>query len=210
MHPRGVCELRELKEQGAISGHADDFAQSMKEVHDQVKRTLVEANQKLKEKVDEGRREVQFQVGDLVMVHLNKARLQKGVPTKLQMRRIGPCKILEKYGQNAYKVDLPNDLNISPIFNVQDLIVYRGPEMTESTQKIEIDRDVRNIKIQPQPKLQAERILDSRVKKTTRRRVYREYLVQWRGLPVAEATWLDEEEFRKKGISSALLLTNHN
>ena len=45
-----------------ISGHADDFAQSMKEIHDQVKKNLIEANQKLKEKVDEGRREVQFQI----------------------------------------------------------------------------------------------------------------------------------------------------
>ena len=75
VHPRGVCELREIKEHGGINGHAEDFAQSMKEVHDQVKRTLIEANQKLKEKVDEGRREVQFQIEDLVMLHLNKAKL---------------------------------------------------------------------------------------------------------------------------------------
>ena len=52
------------------------------------------------------------------MVYLNKARLQKGVPTKLQMKRVGPCKILTKYGANSYKVDLPSDLSISPIFNV--------------------------------------------------------------------------------------------
>ena len=39
-----------------ISGNVDDFAQSMKEVHDQVKQTLMEANQKLKKKKDEGRR----------------------------------------------------------------------------------------------------------------------------------------------------------
>ena len=58
MHPRGVYELRKIREQGVLSGHAEDFAQSMKEVHDQVKRTLIEANQKLKEKVYEGRREV--------------------------------------------------------------------------------------------------------------------------------------------------------
>lgn len=38
---------------------------------------------KLKEKKDEGRRELQFQVGDLVMVYLNKARLPKGMPSKL-------------------------------------------------------------------------------------------------------------------------------
>ena len=68
-------ELRELPGHGTINGHAGDFVQSMKEVHDQVKQTLIEANHKLKEKKDEGRREVHFQVGNLVMVFLNKAKL---------------------------------------------------------------------------------------------------------------------------------------
>ena len=47
------------------------------------------------------------------------------------MKRIGPCKVLEKYGSNAYKVDLPSDMSISPIFNVKDLIHYKGPEVDE-------------------------------------------------------------------------------
>ena len=68
-------ELRDLPSHDNISGHADDFVQSMKEVQDQVKQNLMEANQKLKEKKYEGRRELQFQVGDLVMVYLNKATL---------------------------------------------------------------------------------------------------------------------------------------
>ena len=40
---------------------------------------------------------------------------------------MGPCKVIEKYGVNAYKVDLPIDLGISPIFSVQDLIHLKGP-----------------------------------------------------------------------------------
>ena len=56
------------------------------------------------------------------MVYLNKDKLQKGIPRKLQMKRIGLCKVLEKYGSNGYKVDLPSDMSISPIFNVKDLI----------------------------------------------------------------------------------------
>ena len=89
----------------------------------------MEDNQRLKERKDKGRREFQFQVGDLVMVYRNKARLQNGIPSKLQMRRIGPCKILEKYGPNAYKIDLPKDMSLSPIFNVKELPPYRGPNM---------------------------------------------------------------------------------
>ena len=30
LHPRGVCELRDLKDLRWVSGHADDISQSMK------------------------------------------------------------------------------------------------------------------------------------------------------------------------------------
>lgn len=98
----------------------------MKEVHEQVQRTLIDTTQRIKAKADERRKDIQFAVGDMVMVYLNKAILQKGVPSKLQMRRIGPCKILGKYGSNDYKVELPTDLALSPVFNVQDLVQFKG------------------------------------------------------------------------------------
>ena len=126
MHPRGVCDLRTLGDLDQRSGQAKDFFQTMKEIQDQVRQTIQENTQKLKATVDEKRRNIQFFVGDFVMVHLNKARLQKGMPTKLQMKRIGPCKVLAKYGENAYKVELPPNLGISPIFNVQYLISFKG------------------------------------------------------------------------------------
>ena len=97
---------------------------------------------------------------------------------------------------------------MSPIFNVQDLIPYRGPLIPESTQQREIGKDVQDIQVKPKSKLQAEKVLDSRIQKTTRCRVYREYLIKWSGLPEAEATWMDEEECRKQGISLALLPTS--
>ena len=67
IHPRGVYDLRELKDQGRVSVHAYDFAKSMKEIHEQVKETLIEANQRLKSKMDMKRRDLQFEIGDLVM-----------------------------------------------------------------------------------------------------------------------------------------------
>lgn len=82
MHPRGICELKDLGAMEFRSGHAEDFTQTMKELQEQVKRTIQETTQKLKTKMGE-KRDVQFAVGDYVMVHLNKSRLLKGVPTKL-------------------------------------------------------------------------------------------------------------------------------
>ena len=62
----------------------------------------------------------------MVMIHLNKARLPKKMHTKLQMKKIGPFKIVKKCGNNAYQIDLPHDINLSPIFNVSDLYAFKG------------------------------------------------------------------------------------
>ena len=58
------------------------------------------------------------------------------------MRIIGPYKILEKYGHNSYKLNLPKELGLSPIFNVKELIYYKGLGIPEDTQKEEMERDI--------------------------------------------------------------------
>ena len=59
------------------------------------------------------------------MVHLKKGRFLVGIYSKLKMRYFGACKMLKKFDSgNAYKVELPDDMDISPIFNVADLHEY--------------------------------------------------------------------------------------
>jgi hypothetical protein len=41
------------------------------------------------------------------------------------MKKIEPCNILGKFDENAYEIELPNDVGISPIFNVSELYPYR-------------------------------------------------------------------------------------
>ena len=58
--------------------------------------------------------------------YLRKERLPKDQHTKLQMKKIGPCTILHKFGENAYEITLPPSLSISPIFNIADLTPFKG------------------------------------------------------------------------------------
>ncbi|XP_059070731.1 uncharacterized protein LOC131860352 [Cryptomeria japonica] len=67
LHPCSVCELRDLRILEGKSGHAEDFTQSMKEVHEKVQKTLIDAMQRIKAKEDERRKDIQFAVGDMVM-----------------------------------------------------------------------------------------------------------------------------------------------
>ena len=117
--PIGVYELRDLKDGLKENGYDDDFAYAMQEIHEIVRKTMIENTMKHKEKVDESRKIVEFNIGGLVMVHINKSRLQKGVPHRLQMRTIGPFPIFAKYGDNAFRVELPEDSGLLVFLTLQ-------------------------------------------------------------------------------------------
>ena len=87
-------------------------------------------------------REVNFEEGELVMVHLKKDQFPKGTYNKLKWKKIGPCKILRKFSANAYEVELPSDVGISPIFNVLDLYLYHADESSYPTTQEGVDLGV--------------------------------------------------------------------
>ena len=47
------------------------------------------------------------------------------------MKKIGPCHVIRKFGANSYEIELPDGVEISPIFNVVDLYPYRAEEVGE-------------------------------------------------------------------------------
>jgi hypothetical protein len=47
-----------------------------------------------------------------------------GKYNKLKMKNIGPCKILRKFDENSYEIELRDDVGIFPIFNILDLYPY--------------------------------------------------------------------------------------
>jgi len=75
-------------------------------------------------KANKGRSRVIYEPGDWVWFHMRKERFQAHKMTKLHPRRDGPFQILKKINDNAYKIDLPDQYNVSATFNVSNLSPY--------------------------------------------------------------------------------------
>lgn len=99
------------------------------------------------------------------------------------MTRIGPCKVLAKYGNNAYKIDLPCDMALPPIFNVVDLLQYKGTLLTEDSRVSEVSQALSNLPLPVALIPQAEKVSNSSILKKTRHTTYMEHLIKWKHLP---------------------------
>nr|GFB64167.1 putative reverse transcriptase domain-containing protein [Tanacetum cinerariifolium] len=71
------------------------------------------ARDRQKSYADLMRKPMELQVGDKVMLKVSpwKRVVRFGKRGKLNLRYVGPCKILERIGDVAYKLDLPKELS---------------------------------------------------------------------------------------------------
>jgi hypothetical protein len=81
------------------------------------------------------------------------------------MNKIRPCKVLRKFGDNAYEIELPNGIGISPIFNISDLYPYRVGE-AETGGEQPLIQWIKQMPVAENPQMEC--ILDKRVGKRTR------------------------------------------
>ncbi|GKA83658.1 RNA-directed DNA polymerase [Tanacetum coccineum] len=96
----------------------------IKELHAQVREQIIKHNLQYQTRANKHRKQVLFEEGDLVWIHLRHARFPQGRFGKLNPRADGPFRILKKINDNAYKVELPGHYGVSSTFNVADLSPY--------------------------------------------------------------------------------------
>ena len=107
-----------------VHGKASDFVTDLQVVHRAVFENLTNANSKYKQKVDQKRRHLEFDVGDFVLAVLTKDCFPAGECNKLSAKKIGPLEVLEKINPNAYRLKLPSNLRTADVINVKHLIPF--------------------------------------------------------------------------------------
>lgn len=119
-------DLTSLSDRIRPHGGAEALVESLRGIHEEARLHLEKSATKYKVATDRHRRELLFDSGDLVWVYLTKDHLPSHEYNKLRSRKIGPVKVLERINDNAYRLELPEHLKTSNVFNLKYLTPYRG------------------------------------------------------------------------------------
>ncbi|GJX63978.1 hypothetical protein Tco_0298321 [Tanacetum coccineum] len=153
--------------------------------------------QKLDEKksyADLKRKPMEFQVGDKVMLKVSpwKGVVRFGKRGKLNPRYVGPFKVLEKVGEVAYKLELPEELSrVHNTFHVSNLKkCYADELLAVPLDGLHFDDKLQFVE-------EPVEIMDREVKRLKRSRIPL-VKVRWNSKRGPEFTWEREDQFKKK------------
>jgi hypothetical protein len=128
---------------------------------------------------------LKYKEGDLVWLEGKNLRVNQ--PTaKLVPRRHGPFKVIQVMSAVNYRLELPTQWSIHPIFHINLLMPYwetimHGPNFTQPTPEL----------IDGEEEYSVEKILDSW---HFGRRWRLQYLVKWEGYPDSDNMWVDKDD----------------
>jgi hypothetical protein len=71
------------------------------------------------------------------LAHLRKEIFPRGTYSKLNYKKIRPCRILRKIYDNTYKLELPEYFDIFPIFSVTDLYEFHEGDENDEEHTLE-------------------------------------------------------------------------
>ncbi len=111
---------------------ADAFIQQLQQALENAKRALQHAYDVMEKQLSQKRRDLTFRVGEKVW--LSSKHITLSGNKKLKPRYVGPFTITKVVFKNAYKLALPSDWEIHPVFNVSLLKPYKPRQITSDSE----------------------------------------------------------------------------
>lgn len=171
-----------------------EMVQEMVEQVRMIRQKMKGAQDRQKSYADLHRRDVEFVVGDKVLLRVSpmKGVMRFGKKGKLSQKFIGPYEILDRVGEVAYRLALPPSLvRVHNVFHVSQLRKYvSDPSHVIEAETIELDGSLNYEEIPIE-------ILDRKVRKTRRSETVL-VKVLWTNHTTEEATWEEENIIREK------------
>ena len=157
-----------------------------------IRKRLETARSRQKSYADPHRRDVEFKVGDRVFLKVSPKRgvLRFGKKGKLAPRYIGPFQIIERVGEVAYKLELPQQLaGVHPVFHVSMLRCYiPDPSHVIEYKDLRVEEDATDV-------VKPVKIMGKR-DQVLRNRTIPLVKVLWMHHGIEEATWEHEDSMR--------------
>ncbi len=172
---------------------ADEFVRDLDTAYGQVRHAIQRSQDKQKRAADKHRRDQPLNLGQLVLLRFQKARLKKqsgqqGKVVKLSNRYYGPFRIVEKVNDVTFRLDLPPTWNIHNAFHVSLLRPYVGDPPAEP-----IHEDPPEVQ-EAEELLTPEQILHHQERQLKSGTVHRKYLVKFKNYPILDAQWMSESD----------------
>jgi len=171
-----------------------EMIQDMKDKISIIRRRMLTAQSRQKSYTDKHRRQLEFNVGDLVYLKGSpmKGVMRFGKKGKLSPRFVGPFEVKEVVGPVAYKVELPPALSdIHNVFHVSTLRKYvHDSRHIIDFEPLQVQGDLKYEELPVQ-------ILD-RKEQQLRTKTIPLVKILWRNHDVEEASWEHEHEMRNK------------
>jgi len=101
-----------------------DYLDTLQKALANAKSNISSAQQRQKTYADKKRRDHPFKVGDQVMLAARQNQLPPGLSSKLSAKYYGPFPVIAAIGDRAFKLELPESVNIHPVFHVSQLKPY--------------------------------------------------------------------------------------
>ncbi|GKV18389.1 hypothetical protein SLEP1_g28784 [Rubroshorea leprosula] len=96
-------------------------AKVVKQLHERVRQNIEQQTEQYANQANKGCKKVVFEPRDWVWVHTQKERFLAQRRCTLQPRGDGPFQVIARINDNAYKLEIPGEYNVSAAFNVSDL-----------------------------------------------------------------------------------------
>ena len=124
INPLTPIDLISLSTDCKVGYETEQKAKEVKRLHEQIRAIIEEINGAYKENTNKNRKGIQYQLSDLIQLHLMKERFHTKRKDKLISRGDRPFKLRAKVGAIAQKLELSGDVTIYATFNVGDLSPY--------------------------------------------------------------------------------------